>query len=322
MDTLSDSTKSALKAMPEAAQKEVTELAARLSGGDNTTPDVASTPSTDAVLAEGSSSAFSTEDVGEPKTLEFRRFLVGAAPVSAWHDVPVFASASTFNAVIEIKRGTTAKMEMATTEARAPIKQDVKKGKLRDYAVPIEWNYGAFPQTWEQPDHAWPGLEALATKGDNDPLDVVDLSTLPMETGSVVEMKLLGVLAMIDEGEVDWKVVAINVCDPKAALVNCLADAETHFPGQVDRIREWFTWYKAVDGLPGDGPLSSNKLEGKEPNVFGFDGKALDVPEALNVLRETHRSWAALVAGTCDGGKLSVACNEATSALARTTAGA
>jgi hypothetical protein len=111
------------------------------------------------------------------------------------------------------------------------------------------------------------GLEALATKGDNDPLDVVDLSTLPMETGSVVEMKLLGVLAMIDEGEVDWKVVAINVCDPKAALVNCLADAETHFPGQVDRIREWFTWYKAVDGLPGDGPLSSNKLEGTGPRL-------------------------------------------------------
>ena len=112
-----------------------------------------------------------------------------------------------------------------------------------DYAIPIEWNYGAFPQTWEQPDHAWAGLEALASKGDNDPLDLVDLSVTRVESGAVIEVKPLGVLAMIDEGEVDWKVLVINAADPKAALVNCLDDVEAHFPGQIARVREWFTWY-------------------------------------------------------------------------------
>ena len=39
-----------------------------------------------------------------------------------------------------------------------PIKQDVKKGKLRFVAncFPHKgyiWNYGAIPQTWEDPDH-------------------------------------------------------------------------------------------------------------------------------------------------------------------------
>lgn len=33
-------------------------------------------------------------------------------------------------------------------------------------------------------------------------------------------MKVLGVLAMIDEGETDWKVIAINVDDPEAKEYN------------------------------------------------------------------------------------------------------
>ena len=91
--------------------------------------------------------------------------------------------------------------------------------------VPIEWNYGAFPQTWEQPDHAWAGLEALAEKGDNDPLDVVDLGASGVPCGSVVEMKLIGVLAMIDEGEVDWKARGRLRLRKRAACVTTTANS-------------------------------------------------------------------------------------------------
>lgn len=35
---------------------------------------------------------------------------------------------------------------------------------------------------------------------------------------------------MIDEGELDWKVVAISLDDPKASLVNDVDDVEKHFP--------------------------------------------------------------------------------------------
>ena len=177
--------------------------------------------------------------------------------------MPLHATRGFLNAVIEIPKNTRAQREMATTEEFAPKTQDVKKNKLRDYAVDIEWNYGAFPQTWEQPDHAWSGLDGH--RGDNDPLDLVDLSSISTPSGSVIEVKVVAVLAMIDEGEVDWKVIVINAEDPKAALVNDLEDCERHFPGQIERVREWFMWYKAVDGLPGEGPLGSNRLEGKEP---------------------------------------------------------
>ncbi len=40
------------------------------------------------------------------------------------------------------------------------------------------------------------------------------------------KVKPLGVLAMIDDGELDWKVIAIAIDDPKAALVNDVADVE------------------------------------------------------------------------------------------------
>ena len=52
--------------------------------------------------------------------------------------------------------------------------------RLRSCAA-VEWNYGAFPQTWEQPEHAWKGLEGH--KGDNDPVDIVDLSGESVRAG-------------------------------------------------------------------------------------------------------------------------------------------
>ena len=44
------------------------------------------------------------------------------------------------------------------------------------------------------------------------------------------QVKPLGVLAMIDDGELDWKVIAIDVNDPKAAEVNDVDDVEKVFP--------------------------------------------------------------------------------------------
>lgn len=38
--------------------------------------------------------------------------------------------------------------------------------------------------------------------------------------GEVIKVKVLGILAMIDEGETDWKVIAINVDDPEAKDLN------------------------------------------------------------------------------------------------------
>ena len=60
--------------------------------------------------------------------------------------------------IVEVPRWSNAKMEINLTEKFNPIKQDIKKGKPRFVAncFPHKgyiWNYGAIPQTWEDPEH-------------------------------------------------------------------------------------------------------------------------------------------------------------------------
>lgn len=66
----------------------------------------------------------------------------------------------------------------------------------------------------------------LVLQGDNDPVDVVEIGSAAGRMGGVYKIKPLGVYAMIDDGELDWKVIAIACDDPKANLVNDVEDVE------------------------------------------------------------------------------------------------
>jgi hypothetical protein len=48
-----------------------------------------------------------------------------------------------------------------------------------------------------------------------------------------VQVKVLGVLAMVDDGELDWKVVTIRTQDELAPKLNDIDDVEKHCPGVV-----------------------------------------------------------------------------------------
>lgn len=226
---------------------------------------------------------------GEQGTLEYRmRFKENGKEISPWHDIALRTDdKAVFNAIIEIPKMTKAKMEVATKEPHNPIAQDVKKGKLRDYHGPIFWNYGMLPQTWENPHE-----EHAVTKcsGDDDPVDVVEIGADALAQGTVQPVKVLGVLAMIDDGELDWKLIAISTNDPLAAQLNDISDVEAKCPGVISGIREWFRWYKTPDGKP--------------LNAFGYDEKALDQAMALEVIEETHQAWKDLKAGKIEKKKL------------------
>jgi len=236
------------------------------------------------------SSAIATKTDGEMGTPEYRMRFQDASgkDVSPWHDVPLTTGeAGVFNCIIEIPKMTKPKMEVAIKEAGNPIAQDVKKGKLRDYHGPIFWNYGMFPQTWEDPSVEHPVAKC---SGDNDPLDVVEIGEKALAQGTIEPVKVLGVLAMIDDGELDWKVIAISKNDKLASELNDIADVEAKCPGVISGIREWFRWYKTPDGKP--------------INAFGFEEKALDKKHALEVVEETNQAWKNLMAGKTDKGKL------------------
>lgn len=229
-----------------------------------------------------------TTPAGSEGTLDFRlRFQSAGAPVSPWHDLPLYPNESdpqTVTFVNEIPRGTQAKMEIATDEAGTPIKQDVKKGALRFYQYgPSLVNYGAIPQTWEDPATNVPGLNA---GGDGDPLDVTEIGKAAMPFGAVYPVKVLGCLALLDEGEVDWKIIAINAADKLAPEMNDIGDVERLLPGKIDEVRQWFRMYKTA--------------EGKGENEYGYDGEAKGAEFAMKVIEETHQSWADLRSGAIE----------------------
>uniref|UniRef100_A0A7N0V173 inorganic diphosphatase n=1 Tax=Kalanchoe fedtschenkoi TaxID=63787 RepID=A0A7N0V173_KALFE len=232
------------------------------------------------------------KEEGQAETLDYRVFFVdqGGKKVSPWHDIPLSLGDGVFNFIVEIPKETKAKMEVATDELYTPIKQDTKKGKLRYYPYNINWNYGLLPQTWEDPSLA--NEEVEGALGDNDPVDVVEIGEKPRKIGDVLKVKPLAALAMIDEGELDWKIVAISLDDPKASLVNDIDDVETHFPGTLTAIRDWFRDYKIPDGKPA--------------NKFGLGNKAANKEYALKVIAETNESWAKLVKRSVTAGELSL----------------
>ena len=47
-----------------------------------------------------------------------------------------------------------------------------------------------------------------------------------MQSGGVYHVKFLGAYAMIDGGELDWKIICINVDSPLAAKLDTIQDVE------------------------------------------------------------------------------------------------
>lgn len=121
-------------------------------------------------------SPYGIRKVAAPNTLEHRvYFEKDGVPISPFHDIPLYANQeqTILNMIVEIPRWTNAKLEVfhvhtspltictvsdhsisrqiSKDELLNPIKQDIKKGKLRFVrnCFPHKgylWNYGAFPQ--------------------------------------------------------------------------------------------------------------------------------------------------------------------------------
>jgi len=145
--------------------------------------------------------------------------------------------------------------------------------------------------------------ENTSVAGDNDPLDVVEIGGKIHPRGAVIQVKILGVLAMIDDGETDWKVFCIDVNDEDASKLNDIADVKTHKPGLVEATVEWFKYYKVPDGKP--------------VNEFAFNNEAKDKAFAVSVIQQTHEQWLKLMKSPENEGKIDITnvCNPDTPKL-------
>ncbi|KAK6461433.1 inorganic pyrophosphatase [Scheffersomyces coipomensis] len=234
---------------------------------------------------------------GTKYTTDFKNYAIDkntGSVISYFHDIPLDLNVEKreANMIVEIPRWSNAKFEISTSLPGNPIVQDVKKGEVRFVKNLFPYhgyihNYGAFPQTWEDPTTK---NESINLYGDNDPLDVCEIGSNIISTGTVKRVKILGSIALIDDGELDWKVIVVDIEDPLAKEVFDIHHLFLKTPGLLESTRSWFRDYKLADGKP--------------QNEFAFNGKYKNSQETIEIIQECNQSWKRLINGQVKGDKL------------------
>jgi inorganic pyrophosphatase len=170
-----------------------------------------------------------------------------------WHGVHFGENAPrVVTACIEIPQGSRCKYEI--DKASGLLKLD--RVIFSSFYYPI--NYGFIPQTYG---------------GDKDPLDILVITSMPVQPLTLMDAKIMGVMQMIDGGDPDDKIIAVAATDPGVNHYNNIEELPKHF---FDELRHFFQEYK--------------KLENKTVVVedFGDKAKALSIiQEAIDFYKET-----------------------------------
>ncbi|KAF7347481.1 Pantothenate kinase [Mycena venus] len=213
--------------------------------------------------------------------------------VSALHDIPLLPMPSSnesdddtkeliLNMIVEAPRWTNAQMTIAPSEAFAPVKQVMRRGRRLAYVrntFPHRgyiWNYGALPQTWS----------------DGGPLHACELGERVAQVGDVRRVRVLGVLAPRDEGVLRWTLLVIDTADPLAARLNTIADVERECPGLISATKEWLS--DTIFFMPG----CTNSLPVRLRTPLELGGEAKGVGFTRKILRTAHEDWRNIVTGS------------------------
>ncbi len=147
---------------------------------------------------------------------------------SMWEAVPLGDKApEVINVIIEIPRGSHNKYEF-----------DEKLGVFRldrvlysPFHYPLD--YGFIPQTRSE---------------DGDHLDVLVIGGDPAVTGSLVEVRPIGIMRMIDAGDPDAKILGVQARNPRFDMLKDLSDIEHWQPHLLKEIAHFFEHYKDLQG--------------------------------------------------------------------------
>lgn len=141
------------------------------------------------------------------------------------------------NVIVEIQKGSKNKYEL--DKESGLISLDRVMVSAQDYP----FDYGFVPNTlWH----------------DNDPLDVVLITTYPLLPGILLEARVLGVMNMIDSGESDAKIIAVPAKDPRFDQIKDLSDIPAH---TVKEYQHFFETYKNLQGKVVTIPSIGNRAD-------------------------------------------------------------
>ena len=171
-----------------------------------------------------------------------------------WHGAHYGDGApQTVTALIEISQGSRTKYEI-----------DKKTGLLKldriiysSFHYPV--NYGFIPQTL--------GL-------DNDPLDILVISSQSIQPLCLVEATVIGNMQMIDTGDKDDKIIAVASKDPSVNHIKDVSELPRHF---FNELKNYFEQYKV--------------LENKQVQIDNFQNKEeafVIIKEAIDFYKEKY----------------------------------
>lgn len=124
------------------------------------------------------------------------------------------------NTIIEIPRGSKAKYELDKTSGL------LRLDRVLQTNLTYPAHYGFIPQTLSE---------------DNDPLDAIILCSQELFPLSIVEIRVLGAVNMIDNGEQDDKILGVAARDPLYQSVNTLESVPEAI---IESIIHFFKHYK------------------------------------------------------------------------------
>lgn len=144
--------------------------------------------------------------------------------MNAIYEVALDLNASgELNCVIEISAGSKIKYEI---DKKTGL---LKVDRILHSSVHYPCNYGFFPQTFCD---------------DGDPLDVLVLGQLPILPLSIMRVRAIGVIRMIDQGKGDDKIISVHVDDPEYNHIHSITQVPTH---KLNEIRRFFESYKELE---------------------------------------------------------------------------
>ncbi len=158
-----------------------------------------------------------------------------------WHDVPLGDNVpEEFNTIIEIPKGSHNKYEVDKETGL------IKLDRANYGPSPYPFDYGFAPQTlWD----------------DNDPLDVIVVTNNPLAPGILVKVRPVAVIDMIDDGESDYKIIAVPVKDMRFDSVQDLQDLNEH---AIREYQNFFETYKDLKNKVVEIPGIYDKDKAKE----------------------------------------------------------
>ena len=141
-----------------------------------------------------------------------------------WHGInPGDDAPNTVNVIVEIPKGSKVKYEL--DKGSGLIKVD----RILYSSTVYPQNYGFIPQTYCD---------------DGDPLDALVICQSEIYPRCLIECRPIGVMAMIDQGFRDEKVICVAVNDPSVNTYNDITDIPEHL---LREIKEFFSTYKQLE---------------------------------------------------------------------------